>query len=113
LARVVADEQIKVTPTSEHIASPPSALEPRLMTHVQRLTEAKFPGALVIPTMSTGATDGRFLRNAGIPTYGVSGIFTDAGDNRPHGRDELIGVKALYAGRDFLHALVKSLASGG
>jgi acetylornithine deacetylase/succinyl-diaminopimelate desuccinylase-like protein len=113
LVRVVADEQIKVTPTSEHIASPPSPLEPRLMAHVQRLTEAKFPGALVIPTMSTGATDGRFLRNAGIPTYGVSGVFSEAGDNRTHGRDERIGIKDLYAGRDFLHALVKALASGG
>ncbi len=112
IARVVADDQITVTPTSEPIASPPSPLDPRIMAHVQRLTDAMFPGALVIPTMSTGATDGRFLRNAGIPTYGVSGIFTDASDNRTHGRDERIGIRDLYAGRDFLHNLVKVLASG-
>ena len=61
--------------------------------------------------MSTGATDGRFLRNAGIPTYGVSGLFVDAADNRLHGRDERIGIRDLYAGRDFLHSLVKALAS--
>jgi acetylornithine deacetylase/succinyl-diaminopimelate desuccinylase-like protein len=111
LVRVLADDQITVTPTSEPIASPPSPLEPRLVAHVERLTRTMFPGALVLPTMGTGATDGRFLRNAGIPTYGVSGIFTDADDNRTHGRDERIGVKDLYAGRDFLHALVKALAS--
>ena len=113
IARVLADDQITVTPTSEFIASPPSPLEPRLMGHVERLTKAMFPGALVLPTMSTGATDGRFLRNAGIPTYGVSGLFVDASDNRTHGRDERIGIRDLYAGRDFLHALVKALASGG
>ena len=53
------------------------------------------------------------MRNAGIPTYGVSGLFVDATDNRTHGRDERIGIEDLYAGRDFLHRLVKALASGG
>ena len=113
LDRVLADDQIKVMPNAAATASPPSPLDPRLMAHVERLTTAMFPGALVIPTMGTGATDGRFLRNAGIPTYGVSGIFTDAGDNRTHGRDERIGIRDLDAGRDFLHSLVKALASGG
>jgi acetylornithine deacetylase/succinyl-diaminopimelate desuccinylase-like protein len=111
LVRVLADDQIKVTPVTEPTPSPPSPLDPRVMSHVERLNAAMFPGALVIPTMGTGASDGRFLRNAGIPTYGVSGLFTDAGDNRTHGRDERIGIKDLYAGRDFLHALVRALAS--
>jgi acetylornithine deacetylase/succinyl-diaminopimelate desuccinylase-like protein len=112
LVRVLADDQIKVTPNGEAVSSPPTALDPKLMTRVERLTRAMFPAALVIPTMGTGATDGRFLRNAGIPTYGVSGIFVDASDNRTHGRDERIGIRDLYAGRDFLHSLVKALASG-
>jgi acetylornithine deacetylase/succinyl-diaminopimelate desuccinylase-like protein len=80
------------------------------MAPVERLTEAMWPGTPVIPTMSTGATDGRFLRNAGIPTYGVSGLFVDATDNRTHGRDERIGITDLDAGREFLHNLVKALA---
>ena len=113
LVRVLADDQIKVAPIGEAVASPPSPLDPRVMAHVQRLTNAMFPGALVIPTMGTGATDGRFLRNAGIPTYGVSGIFVDVTDNRTHGRDERIGIRDLYAGRDFLHSLVKALATAG
>lgn len=112
IVRVLADDEIKVTATSAEIPSPASPLEPAVMGHVQRLTESMWPGTLVIPTMSTGATDGRFLRNAGIPTYGVSGLFVDATDNRTHGRDERIGVRDLYAGRDFLHSLVKALASG-
>ena len=81
------------------------------MAHVERLTGVMFPGAIVIPTMSAGAPDGRFLRNAGIPTYGVSGIFVDATDNRTHGHAERVGVRDLYAGREFLHGLVKALAA--
>ena len=112
LVRVVADPQIKVTALGEEIPSPASALDPELMTQVERLTEGMWPGTPVIPTMGTGATDSRFLRNAGIPSYGVSGLFVDAGDNRTHGRDERMGVKDLYAGRDFLHSLVKALSTG-
>jgi acetylornithine deacetylase/succinyl-diaminopimelate desuccinylase-like protein len=66
----------------------------------------------VIPVMSTGATDGRFLRAAGIPTYGVSGLFGDPGDVRAHGRDERMLVKSYFEGQEFLHRLVHQLAGG-
>ena len=64
----------------------------------------------VVPTMSTGATDGAYLRVAGIPTYGVSGIFGDASDSRAHGKDERIGVKSYYDGQEFLYQLVKEMS---
>ena len=70
-----------------------------------------WPGVPVVPVMSTGATDGLFLRNAGISTYGVSGIFGDMGDVRAHGRDERIKVKSYYEGQEFLYQLVKDLSS--
>ena len=63
----------------------------------------------VIPTMSTGATDGRFLRASGVPTYGVSGIFSLPGENNAHGRDEKLRVKSFYEGLDFLDQLVRRL----
>ena len=62
--------------------------------------------------MGTGATDGLYLRIAGIPTYGVSGIFEDMDDIRAHGRDERIGIKEFYDGEEFLYRLVKRLAGG-
>ena len=65
-----------------------------------------WPGVPVVPTMSTGATDGLFLRNAGIPTYGVSGIFGDVDDARAHGKDERLLVSSFYEGREFLYRLV-------
>jgi acetylornithine deacetylase/succinyl-diaminopimelate desuccinylase-like protein len=64
----------------------------------------------VIPSMSTGATDSRFMRNAGIPMYGVSGLFSEPSDYRAHGLDERIGIPQLYDGREFMYRMVKALA---
>ena len=64
------------------------------------------------PTMETGATDGKYLRIAGIPTYGVSGVFEDVNDVRAHGKDERIGVEDFYQGVDFYDRLLKNLAGG-
>ena len=64
----------------------------------------------VIPTMSTGATDGHYLRSAGIPTYGVSGLFSLPGETNAHGRDEKMRVKSFYDGQAFLYELVKRIA---
>jgi acetylornithine deacetylase/succinyl-diaminopimelate desuccinylase-like protein len=108
LAQVVGDP-ITVTPLGEPFSSPPSPLDPDLMARVERITSDMWPGTIVIPTMSTGATDSRWLRAAGIPSYGVSGLFL--GESRAHGRDERMGVADLYAGRQFLHRLIKELAT--
>jgi acetylornithine deacetylase/succinyl-diaminopimelate desuccinylase-like protein len=59
--------------------------------------------------METGATDGLFLRNAGIPTYGVSGLFIDINDIRAHGNDERIALKSLFESQEFLYRLVKEI----
>ena len=111
LLRVIDDPKIAVIPIGQAVLSPPSPLNPELMTAVERLSAQMWPGVPVIPTMSTGYTDSRWLRNAGIPAYGVSGLFSDPGRNGVHGLNEQIGVKELYAGREFLYRLVKALAA--
>jgi acetylornithine deacetylase/succinyl-diaminopimelate desuccinylase-like protein len=70
-----------------------------------------WPGVPVIPTMIPAATDSKFFRAAGIPAYGISGIFVDADDVRAHGRDERLGVKQFYEGQEFLWRLVLALAA--
>ena len=70
------------------MASPPSPLSPEVLGAIERVTEEMWPGVPVIPTMSTGATDGLFLRIAGIPVYGVSGIFGDVDDILAYANDE-------------------------
>ncbi len=111
LKKVIADDGISFTTLWEPVTSPASPLRPDLMGAVQRHTAELWPGVIVLPVMATGGTDGHYLRSAGIPTYGVDGIFSDIDDVRAHGRDERVGVKDFYAGREFLYRLVKTLGS--
>jgi acetylornithine deacetylase/succinyl-diaminopimelate desuccinylase-like protein len=83
------------------------------MGTIEKLTNEFWPGAVVLPVMSTGATDGSYLRNAGIPTYGHSGLAGDINDNRLHGKDERVLVKSFYEGNEYLYRLVKMLSDGG
>ncbi|HTN28201.1 MAG TPA: M20/M25/M40 family metallo-hydrolase, partial [Burkholderiales bacterium] len=110
LIRVLADPQIAVIETGSARLSPPSPLNPEITGAIERLIPEFFPGAPLIPVMSTGATDGLFLRNAGIPVYGHSGLAVDISENRAHGKDERVLVKSFYQGNEYLYRLVKSLA---
>src|SRR5437879_37708 len=79
---------------------------------ITQLSAEFFPGAVVLPIMSAGATDGSYLRNAGIPTYGHSGMAGDVGESRIHGRDERVLVKSFFNGNEYLYRLVKEFAGG-
>jgi acetylornithine deacetylase/succinyl-diaminopimelate desuccinylase-like protein len=91
--------------------SEPSDPKSSAMRTIRRISESMWPGVPVIPTMSTGATDGSRLRNAGIPVYGVSGLFIEYGEIRSHGRDERLPVESLRRGNEFLYRLVRALAN--
>ena len=110
LEQVMDDAEISVTPIQTATPSSPSPLTPEVLDAIERTTEEMWPGVPVIPTMSTGATDGLYLRNAGIPVYGVSGIFGEIDDVRAHGRDERISIQSFYEGQEFLYRLTKRLA---
>ncbi len=114
LERIIGDSTVKVTMrmTAGREVAPAkvAAIDPALLAATTALTRKMFNDVPVIPTMSTGATDGRFLRAAGIPTYGVSGIFSAPGETNAHGRDEKLRVKSFYDGLDFLYELVKQIA---
>ncbi|HEX2091851.1 MAG TPA: hypothetical protein VHG28_05580, partial [Longimicrobiaceae bacterium] len=70
------------------------------------------PGVPVVPVMGIGATDSLYFRHAGIPMYGVSGIFLDVDDVRAHNPDERISVQSYYEGQEFLYRLVRALSGG-
>jgi acetylornithine deacetylase/succinyl-diaminopimelate desuccinylase-like protein len=111
LLQVMGDTGISMSAPPPLEPSSPSPLTPELMGAVEQLTKQMFGDIPVIPTMSTGATDGMYLRAKGIPTYGVSGLFGDPNDSRAHGKDERMRVKSLYDGQEFLYRLVKALSS--
>jgi acetylornithine deacetylase/succinyl-diaminopimelate desuccinylase-like protein len=113
LIEVLADPKIAVAFVGDATPSKPSPLRPDVMGVVESLSKELFPGAVVVPVMSTGATDGLFLRNGEIPTYGIDGTFGDIDDVRAHGRDERVGVKQFFEGLEFQYRLIKALSSGG
>jgi acetylornithine deacetylase/succinyl-diaminopimelate desuccinylase-like protein len=112
LKAVVDDPEVKITCTYASTQSPLSPLRKDILEKLDQLTAAMWPGVIVTPVMSTGATDGRWLRRAGIPVYGISGMFANVDDIRAHGKDERVGVKEFYNGVEFMYRLIKSLASG-
>lgn len=113
LARVIDNPRITVTPMGEAVLSPPAPLDERILGPVQSIAQAMWPGVPLVPTMSAGATDSRFLNNAGIPTYGISGMFNEPETSGVHGLNERLPVRSLYEGQEFLYRLVKALAGGG
>lgn len=112
LEQVFADPKITVTATPRDTGSDPSAINKDLLAAIEKLTPRFWPGIPAVPTMSAGATDGRFLRNIGIPTYGHSGLASDIFDVRAHGKDERVSVKAMFEGEEYLYELVKALSGG-
>jgi len=113
LQELAAPYDVEVQPQGTATPSPPSPLTPEIMEPIQRITEQMWPGVKVLPTMSTGATDGLYLRREGVPVYGVSGLFGDMDDVRAHGQDERIRIESFYEGQEFLYRLVKALSGGG
>jgi acetylornithine deacetylase/succinyl-diaminopimelate desuccinylase-like protein len=113
LVEVIDDPEIHVRRLREPTASPPSPLTEEVLGTIERLTAKMWPGVPVIPTMSTGATDGLYVRNVGIPVYGVSAIFEDPGDNRAHGRDERVAIGRFYEAMRFWYRMMKELSSAG
>lgn len=120
LERVVADPHVKVAVVPEKtadgklipvVAVPPSELVPELTAAYRNTLSTMWPGLPVVPTMSTGATDGKYLRIAGIPTFGIACMFFDMEDDRSHGKDERVGVQDFYDGVEFGYRFMKSLSS--
>lgn len=113
LIEVVDDARVAVTPINSPTPSPPSPLTAPILSAIETITDELWPGVPVVPTMSTGATDSLYLRNAGIPVYGVSGLFGDVDDVRIHGQNERIRIQSFFEGQEFLYRLTKALSRAG
>jgi acetylornithine deacetylase/succinyl-diaminopimelate desuccinylase-like protein len=113
LISTIGDSGVKVAfQAAPEKSGPAPALTPEIMGPIETLTRELFPGVPVVPAQSSGATDGRFLTPIGIPTYGVSGIFSDPDTTRAHGLDERMRVQSLLEGREFLYLLTRNYADG-
>jgi acetylornithine deacetylase/succinyl-diaminopimelate desuccinylase-like protein len=109
LARVVSDTSIHVTLKNEPEGAPESPLNPEVMAAVKQVTHELWPDVIVLPVMDVWSGDGRRFRNAGLPVYGISGVFYDIDDIRSHGRDERVLAEAFDQGVEFTYRLMKAI----
>jgi acetylornithine deacetylase/succinyl-diaminopimelate desuccinylase-like protein len=107
--RYVADNGQVFDVAPERRGYPPPPLDPQVMAPLQRLVGQMWPGLKIVPTMSTGASDGVYTSAAGLPTYTVTGIAVERDDIRMHGRDERVGVESFYRGNDFFYRYLKAM----
>ena len=122
LVRVLADPKIDVKYVgaigevtdrgTERQAYAPPPLRPDVFGPLDKIAAEIWPGAPVIPTMATGASDGVYTNATGMPTYGISGLALDRDDVRAHGKDERLGVESYYAGVDFYYRFLKAVTTG-
>ncbi len=111
LEKIVAPYNVSVSQIDPSTPSPPSPLSPPIVAPITEIAQSMWQGIAVIPEMSTGATDGAYVRNAGIPVYTVSAIADDPNDMRAHGQDERISVQAFNDSNIYWYRLIKSFAT--
>jgi acetylornithine deacetylase/succinyl-diaminopimelate desuccinylase-like protein len=112
LVKAAADPSLTITPSGEISPTPPPPpLTPQVYGTAKTIAQKHFPGVPMLPAMTTGATDGRYLNAAGIPTYGVPGRFSDPDGNGVHGLNERKSVEGLYEERDYLFELIQVYAN--
>jgi len=111
LVELIDNPAVGIKSIYDALPSPPSVMPAALQESLEQLVEQHWPGVPVLPEMSTGATDGLFMRNAGIPVFGVAGWFMRPGDIRAHGLDEKIGIEEFHAGTEFWYRMLKTLST--
>jgi acetylornithine deacetylase/succinyl-diaminopimelate desuccinylase-like protein len=110
LLAALGDPAIRLTQDAPPIVSPESPPTPQILKKVAGLVHSMWPAVPIIPTMATGFSDDRQTRNAGMPSYDISGVWNDVDENRAHGRDERIGIEAFDQSVEFTYRLIKEMS---
>jgi acetylornithine deacetylase/succinyl-diaminopimelate desuccinylase-like protein len=114
LRELGAPDDVTVEPVRAARPTEASPLREDVVGAYTAAVRARHPGAAIVPDMSTGATDGLFFRARGVPVYGVDGSWAVIpADERAHGRDERLPVRAFYQDVDHWTDLVRRLAGRG
>jgi acetylornithine deacetylase/succinyl-diaminopimelate desuccinylase-like protein len=110
LVRTLNDPKISIRMDAPPIVSPESPPTPQLMAKVAAVAHSMWPGVPIVPTMGTGFSDDRQTRNAGIPSYDLSGVWSDVDENRAHGRDERVGIQEFDESVEYTYRLIKAMS---
>jgi acetylornithine deacetylase/succinyl-diaminopimelate desuccinylase-like protein len=113
LMKVIADPAIEVTPIGNHGLGPSSPIDGEVPALIEKAARAHFPNAKVVRSMTTGGTDSRHFRAAGMLAYGIGCAPTSLAEGRAgrgaHGPDERRPVKWLGPGARYLRDVVLSI----
>ena len=112
LKRVIDDPAVEIAVAYAPVPSSAAAVDPGVLSTVERVTAEMWPGLKVVPFMTSGASDNVVWRGAGLKTYGVSGTFQEETDLRAHGKDERVSLTAFYESLEFSYRLMRGLAGG-
>jgi acetylornithine deacetylase/succinyl-diaminopimelate desuccinylase-like protein len=107
LKKTLADPAIKVSVITPAAPGPESVPTAAMMSKVAAVVGSMWPNVPVVPDMDTGASDSKYTRGAGLPSFGISGLFTDIDDNRAHGRDERIPIDGFYQDVEFTYRMMR------
>lgn len=110
LGKAVGDDAVEIKVLDEPTVSPISAPREDVMAAISKAVHARHPGTPIVTYMESGGTDGMHFRKAGVPTYGVSGIFMRESDMFAHGLNERIPVEAFFGGLNHWSIVIKELA---
>ena len=110
IRKSLADASIRISIITPATPSPESPPAPALLKAVEKIVGEMWPGVVVLPQMSPGASDSRYTRTLGLPSYGIDAMFDDLEDGRAHGRDERIGVTVFRDDVEFTYRLMRRLA---
>ncbi|HEY8735003.1 MAG TPA: M20/M25/M40 family metallo-hydrolase [Puia sp.] len=110
ITHVLNDTQISVSVRMALMKSPASPVDEEIMKRVGEVTHKLWPGIPVLPVMGVGASDGKYLRAEGMPTYGISGVFLDVDDFRMHAKDERIRVDDFYDGLNYNYEIIRTFS---
>jgi acetylornithine deacetylase/succinyl-diaminopimelate desuccinylase-like protein len=111
LLKALSDPEIKVSVITPAAPGPESVPTPTVMRKVESVVGSMWPNVPVVPDMDAGASDSKYTRGAGIPSFGITGLFTDIDDNRAHGRDERIPIDGFYQDLEFTYRLMKAVST--
>lgn len=111
LRRVIDNDEVLIRVKGSPRSAPASPLREDVMSAITKAVREQYPDLPIIPYMTTGATDGRELRAAGIPTYGTTGLFQRSEDSFAHGLNERVLVISFYQALEHWNSVIRELAA--
>jgi len=110
LKKIIANDAVKFKTITDPTETDASPLRDDVLAAVRKAVDTRYPGLELIPSMSSGGTDGMHFRAAGIPSYGVNGIFMKSSDSFAHGLNERLPVDSFYSNVEHWYVLLKAIA---